>query len=63
MRAGAGLAVTLALAAGVARAEPVEDGAAHRLIGGDGSYAMPAWEPDGGGLVFHAFLLGEPGVD
>ena len=54
MRAGAVLAVTLALAVGAARAEPVEDGAAHRLIGGDGSYAMPAWEPDGGGLVFHA---------
>ncbi|HYR97324.1 MAG TPA: hypothetical protein VEM57_11335 [Candidatus Binatus sp.] len=54
MRAGAVLAVTLALAAGAATAVPAEDGAAHRLVGGDGSYAMPAWAPDGGVLVFHA---------
>jgi TolB protein len=54
MRGGAVLAVTLALAAGTVPAAPPEDGAAHRVVGGDGSYAMPAWTPDGAQLLFHA---------
>src|SRR5262245_2288088 len=54
MRGGAVLALTLALAAGAVAAAPVDDGAAHRVVGGDGSYAMPAWAPDGSELVFHA---------
>ncbi len=51
---GAVLAVGMAVVALAAHAAPIEDGSAHRLLGGDGSYAMPAWMPDGGGLVFHA---------
>jgi TolB protein len=53
MRRGAVLAAALAVA-GSAGAAPLDEGSAHRLLGGNGSYAMPAWTPDGGRLLFHA---------
>ncbi|HJQ84037.1 MAG TPA: hypothetical protein VKA21_08180 [Candidatus Binatia bacterium] len=54
MRGAARSIVALVLAAGTAGAAPVDEGSARRLLGGDGSYAMPAWSPDGSRLVLHA---------
>ncbi len=55
MRRGAELLVMLALAvSATGRAATVDEGSARRLVGGDGSYAMPAWAPDGHRLVLHA---------
>ena len=50
---GVGL-LALALGLGSAAAAPVDEGSARRIVGGDGSYAMPAWAPTGDQLVLHA---------
>jgi dipeptidyl aminopeptidase/acylaminoacyl peptidase len=47
-------AATLALGIGAVGAAPVDEGNARRLVGGDGSYAMPAWAPTGDRLILHA---------
>jgi dipeptidyl aminopeptidase/acylaminoacyl peptidase len=44
----------IVLSVGIAMARAADEGAAHRLLGGDGSYAMPSWSADGTRLVFHA---------
>ena len=54
MRGGPVPVVALVLALGSARPLPADDGDAHRVLGGDGSYAMPTWTPDGSRIVFHA---------
>src|SRR5439155_19605789 len=53
MRAGAVPVAMLALAIGTALAA-VDEGTARRVLGGDGSYAMPSWAPDGSRLIVHA---------
>jgi dipeptidyl aminopeptidase/acylaminoacyl peptidase len=54
MRWPAVLGAIIAVGVGVAGAAPVDEGTARRVLGGDGSYAMPSWSPDGSHLVFHA---------
>jgi TolB protein len=50
-RLAAVFAVVVASAPATAAADDV---AAHRVAGGVGSSAMPAWTPDGGRIVFHS---------
>src|SRR5215831_13752428 len=55
MRGGAVPVVPLILhLVQAARRRPPAAAAAPRVLGGDGSYAMPAWSPDGSRIVFHA---------
>src|SRR2546425_436631 len=53
MRGGVVLAATLLVAIAPATGA-VDEGSARRVLGGDGSYAMPSWAPDGSRLVVHA---------
>src|SRR5690349_22897289 len=50
----AALTALVALAASVALGAPADEGEAHKVLGGAGSYAMPAWAPDGARILFHA---------
>src|SRR5436309_7586117 len=54
MRGAGVLAVLLACGIGSAGAAPVDEGSARRIVGDEGSYAMPAWAPAGDRLVLHA---------
>src|SRR5215831_5946267 len=48
------LVVALACGTPALAVAAVDEGTAHRVLGGDGSYAMPAWAPDGHHLFLHA---------
>jgi TolB protein len=54
MRRIAVAAIALVCGASTLPAAQVDEGSAHRVVGGDGSYAMPAWAPDGHHLLVHA---------